>query len=405
MDEHRLLNSSPEYMHQLERLVRRDRNHASVFIWSIGNEEGMIQTNGTGKRIALSLIKALNELDPSRTCTYAADVANVFPGVNEVIPVRGFNYRHQGVEPYHFDHPRQPVIGTEMGSTVTTRGIYEKDTIRCYLPDQDITAPWWASTAEEWWKLCAAQPWWTGSFIWTGFDYRGEPTPFKWPNINSHFGITDMCGFRKNVSWYYQSWWTEEDILHIAPHWNWKGKEGDLIKVWVNSNADEVELKLNGKNLGKKTMERNSHLTWEVPYRPGKLEATGFRNGRKMVTTVETTGEPVNLVLEPDRTAMMTGGRDGCVINVHVTDDRGRLVPDAMNLVTFSLSGPGEIIGVGNGDPSCHESDKCMDGRWQRSLFNGHCQLIIRGLYEPGEIRLEAASAGLQPAELSLGVK
>ena len=197
LDENRLLNSSPEYMSQFERMILRDRNHPSVFLWSIGNEEGWIHTNSNGKRIAQTLLAKQKELDPSRISTYAADVANVFPGVNEVIPVRGFNYRQFGVADYHRDHPNQPIVGTEMGSTVTTRGIYEKDTIRGYVPDQDITAPWWASTAEDWWTLAAENHYWMGGFVWTGFDYRGEPTPFRWPNINSHFGIMDMCGFPK----------------------------------------------------------------------------------------------------------------------------------------------------------------------------------------------------------------
>ena len=220
MDETRLLNSSPEYINQFERMVLRDRNHASIFLWSIGNEEGWIQTIGTGKRIAQTLMAKQKELDPTRTSTYAADVPNVFRGVNEVIPIRGFNYRQFAVADYHRDHPNQPILGTEMGSTVTTRGIYIKDSIRGYVPDQDITAPWWASKAEDWWKLAAENAYWMGGFVWTGFDYRGEPTPYRWPNINSHFGIMDMCGFPKNIYYYYQSWWTDKDVLHISPHWN-----------------------------------------------------------------------------------------------------------------------------------------------------------------------------------------
>ncbi|MGH2552389.1 MAG: glycoside hydrolase family 2 TIM barrel-domain containing protein, partial [Chitinophagaceae bacterium] len=280
MDETRLLNSSSEYMSQFERMIKRDRNHPSVFIWSIGNEEGWIHTNSVGKRIAQTIIAKQKELDPSRTCTYAADVPNVFNGINEVIPVRSFNYRQYAVADYHRDHPDQPIIGTEMGSTVTTRGIYEKDTIRGYVPDQDITAPWWASTAEAWWTLAAPNDYWLGGFVWTGFDYRGEPTPYQWPNINSHFGIMDMCGFPKNIYYYYQSWWTDKDVLHISPHWNFRSKGpgwnkpvGDSIDVWVNTNADNVELFLNGKSKGKKDMPRNSHLKWTINYEPGKLEA------------------------------------------------------------------------------------------------------------------------------------
>ena len=229
LDENRLLNSGPEYLDQFRRLVFRDRSRASVFMWSLGNEEGYVQTRPVGREIARTMMSRLKAWDPTRTCTYAADVANVYQGINEVIPVRGFNYRVKGVEPYHADHPGQPVLGTEMGSTVTTRGIYEKDTVKGYVPDEDVTAPWWANTAEQWWPMAANDSWYMGGFVWTGFDYRGEPTPYQWPNISSHFGVMDMCGFPKNIYYYYQSWWTNDDVLHISPHWNWKGKEGQPI--------------------------------------------------------------------------------------------------------------------------------------------------------------------------------
>jgi beta-galactosidase len=402
LDEQRLLNSSPEYLSQFERLILRDRNHPSVFLWSIGNEEGYIQTTGVGKRIAQSLLVKQKELDPTRTSTYGADLPNVFTGINEVIPIRGFNYRQFAVSDYHKSHPDQPVLGTEMGSTVTTRGIYEKDTIRCYVPDQDITAPWWASKAEEWWTLCANQPAWMGGFIWTGFDYRGEPTPFHWPNINSHFGIMDMCGFPKNLYYYYQSWWTSRDVLHISPHWNWKGREGEIIPVWINSNADRVELFLNGKSLGKKEMNRNSHLEWQVPYLPGKLEAVAWKNGKEITSQVETTQEPYQVVIIPDKKSLTTGGQDATVINVHVADRLGREVPDAGNLIQFFIQGDAKIVGVGNGDPSSHEPDICPENQWQRKLFNGKCQLIVLSGRSAGTIEIMAKSTGLIDGTIQL---
>jgi beta-galactosidase len=395
LDENRLLNSSSEYMSQFERMILRDRNHPSVFLWSIGNEEGWIHTNSNGKRIAQTLLAKQKELDPSRISTYAADVANVFPGVNEVIPIRGFNYRQFGAADYHRDHPNQPIVGTEMGSTVTTRGIYEKDSIRGYVPDQDITAPWWASKAEDWWVLAAENPYWMGGFVWTGFDYRGEPTPFRWPNINSHFGIMDMCGFPKNIYYYYQSWWTDKDVLHISPHWNWRDKRGKPIDVWVNTNADNVELFLNGKSLGKKDMPRNKHLQWTVNYEPGTLEAVAYKKGKKLTTKVETTGAPVEVVMTPYKTTMLADGKDVSVINLSVVDREGRDVPDADNMIRFVISGPGKIIGVGNGDPSSHEPDKCADGAWQRSLFNGKCQVIVQSTGTVGIIKFEAKAVGL----------
>jgi beta-galactosidase len=395
MDEQRLLNSGPEYMSQFERLVKRDRSHPSVFMWSIGNEEGWIHTQTTGKRIAQTFIAKLKQLDPTRTCTYAADVANVYRGVNEVIPVRSFNYRQFAVADYHKDHPEQPILGTEMGSTVTTRGILEKDSIRAYLPDQDITAPWWASTAETWWQLAAPNDFWLGGFVWTGFDYRGEPTPFKWPNINSHFGIMDMCGFPKNIYYYYQSWWTDKDVLHISPHWNWRDKRGKPIDVWVNSNADDVELFLNGKSLGKKDMPRNGHLKWTVNYEAGKLEAVAYKKGKKLTAKIETTNPAAEVVLTPYKTTVMADGKDATIINISVVDREGREVPDADNMIKFFIEGDGKIIGVGNGDPSSHEPDKCVDGAWQRSLFNGKCQVIVQAGTKAGIIKFEAKSSGL----------
>jgi beta-galactosidase len=395
LDENRLLNSSPQYISDFERLIKRDRSRASVFLWSIGNEEGYVQGNSVGRLIAQTILARQKELDPTRVSTYAADMGNVFKGINEVIPVRGFNYRQFAVEAYHKDHPEQPVIGTEMGSTVTTRGIYEKDSIRAYVPDQDITAPWWASRAEEWWKLCAPNNWWMGGFVWTGFDYRGEPTPYEWPNVNSHFGIMDVCGFPKNIYYYYQSWWTDKDVLHISPHWNWKGKEGQPIDVWVNSNADNVELLLNGKSLGKKEMPRNSHLQWTVPYKPGTLLAIAYKKGRKLTAKVETTGEPYKVAVSSSKTTLLADGKDATVINISVVDKQGREVPDANNLIFFSLKGDAGIIGAGNGDPSSHEADK-SDSSWRRSLFNGRCQVIVQAGTQKDNIQFEAKSDHLQ---------
>ncbi|GAA4743724.1 beta-galactosidase GalA [Flavisolibacter ginsenosidimutans] len=395
LDEQRLLNSGAEYMNEFERMIRRDRNHSSIFLWSIGNEEGWIHTTETGKRIAQTLIAKQKELDPTRTSTYAADVGNVFKGVNEVIPVRGFNYREKFVADYHRDHPTQPIIGTEMGSTVTTRGIYQKDSIRAYVPDQDITAPWWASTAEAWWTLAAPNDFWLGGFVWTGFDYRGEPTPYEWPNVSSHFGIMDACGFPKNIYYYYQSWWTDKDVLHISPHWNWGGKEGQPIDVWVNTNADNVELFLNGKSLGKKNMPRNKHLQWSVNYEPGTLEAIAYKGGKKLTAKVETTGVPTEVVVSPSKTTMLADGRDAAVMNISVIDKQGREVPDAMNLIHFSVKGDAKIIGVGNGDPSSHEQDKYFDTTAQRHLFNGKAQVILIAGKKASTIKFEARSEGL----------
>ena len=238
-----------------------------------------------------------------------------------------------------------------------------------------------------------------GGFVWTGFDYRGEPTPYTWPCINSHFGIMDVCGFPKNLYYYYQSWWTGQPVLHINPNWNWKGKEGQPVEVACYSNMETVELFLNGKSLGKKTMTRNSHLSWMVNYEPGTLKAIGWKNGKQFETTVETTAEGYELVATPDRTAIKADGKDAVVLNITVKDKKGREVPDAMNLLHFSVSAAAKIIGVGNGDPSSHEADQFANGQYQRSLFNGKCQVIIQSKKINEQIVFEATGEGLKPAK------
>jgi beta-galactosidase len=399
LDENRLLGSSTEVMSQFERLLLRDRNHPSVFMWSLANEEHGLQYTNVAKRIALTLVAKQKELDPTRTSTYAADMGNVRFGINEAIPVRGFNYHLADIDPYRKANPNQPIIGTEVASTVCTRGIYTKDTVNGYVPDYDTTFPGWASTAERWWKMAADREWFMGGFVWTGFDYRGEPTPYRWPCINSHFGIMDVCGFPKNLYYYYQSWWTNKDVLHIYPHWNWKGKEGQPIEVACNSNADAVELFLNGKSLGKKTMPRNSHLSWMVNYQPGILKAIGWKNGKQIETSIETTDEAYQIVAMPDRTSITADGKDVAVFNISVKDKKGRDVPDAMNLLHFSVSPNAKIIGVGNGDASSHEADKYLNGNYQRSLFNGKCQVIVQSSSVKGEIIFEANGDNLSSAQ------
>lgn len=403
LDETRLMGTSRQYKDEFEKLIKRDRNHPSVFLWSIGNEEAVIQKTSVGKRLAQSMVQLQKQLDPSRTCTYAADLGNVRMGINEVIPVRGFNYRIPSIDSFHRDNPELPIVGTETGSTVCTRGIYVKDTIKGYVPDHDITYPWWASTAEQWWKPNADKDWFMGGFVWTGFDYRGEPTPYKWPNINSHFGIMDVCGFPKNNYYYYQSWWSDKDVIQLSPHWNWK--KGDSVNVWCNSNADEVELKLNGKSLGKKKMERNGHLEWMVKYMPGKLEAIGFRNGKKISTFVETTGKPFKIVLSQNKTILNSDGEDVCIMNVSVVDDKGLEVPDAMNSIQFDTEGPLKIIGVGNGDPSSHEPDVYLQGQWKRTLFNGKCQVIIQSISKTGDASIKVTGTGLKESSVTIEVK
>ena len=367
MDESRLLGSDSENLRKWDDQIRRDRNHPSVAIWSVANEEFSVQSTPQGGNVARTMQNYVKQLDLTRPVTYAAPEGDTFAGINGVIEVRGWNY-HVGktdqeygkdMDSYRAKHPDQPQVGTEQGSTVSTRGIYANDKTRGYVSAYDVNAPSWSNTAEEWWSVFAERPWLSGGFVWTGFDYRGEPTPYSWPCINSHFGILDTCGFWKDIAWYYQAWWTTNTVLHLLPHWNWPGKEGREIRVDAFSNCKQVELFLNGTSLGKQEMKPNSHLTWQVKYAPGTLSAKGFDAAGNVIaeTKVETTGDATQIQLTPDRKTINADGEDVAVFTVSATDAQGRAVPVAQNKIHFAIEGAGKILGVGNGDASCHEPD------------------------------------------------
>ena len=359
MDESRLLGSDKENMQKWEDQIRRDRNHASVGIWSVANEEFSVQATPQGGNVARTMQTFVKSLDPTRPTTYAAPQGDTFDGINGVIEVRGWNYHISSeLDSYHAKHPSQPNVGTEQGSTVSTRGIYTNDKVRGYVSAYDVNFPSWATTAERWWSCFGDRPWLSGGFVWTGFDYRGEPTPYSWPCINSHFGILDVCGFPKDNFYYYQSWWTTNTVLHLLPHWNWAGQEGQQIRVDALSNCEEVELFLNGQSLGKQAMKRNSKLSWQVKYAPGTLSAKGFTGGQVVAEAkVETTGDATAIQLAADRSALNADGEDVSALTVSATDAQGRVVPVAGNKINFAIEGAGKILGVGNGDPSSHEPD------------------------------------------------
>ena len=370
--EQRYNNSDPESISQLERIIRRDRNHPSVILWSLGNEEPH-QATERGARINAALKEHVKRLDPTRPTTFAMD-QGWDAGVGRVVDVLGFNYRTNQIEAYHGRHPDQPVYGSETGSTVATRGEYANDATRHIVRAYDTEHPWWATTAEEWWTIVADRPYIAGGFVWTGFDYRGEPTPYnEFPSISSQFGILDTCGFPKDNYYYYRAWWRpDRPLVHLLPHWNWAGREGQPIEVWAHGNTEVIELRLNGRSLGRKPMPRNGHLEWRVPYAPGKLEAIGYNTGRVAARDVRQTSGPAHsLGLKVDRRVARSG--DVVLVNAIIADARGRPVPTADNLLRFSAAG-GEVIGVGNGNPNSIEPDVASE----RHAFNGLAQAIIR---------------------------
>jgi beta-galactosidase len=411
MDENRETGTNPEELNNLRRLILRDRNHPSVFVWSLGNEEWSIEGNDRGARITSTMQAAAKALDPTRLATVAIS-GGWGNGTSTTIDVMGFNYythgdgKETGNDRFHAKFPNKPSVGTEDASTLSTRGIYVEDKPNGHLTAYDTNAPSWGATAINSVQHYASRPYVAGQFQWTGFDYRGEPTPFGWPSISSQFGILDLCGFPKDNFYYYKAWWSDQPTLHLFPHWNWKGREGQPVDVWVHSNCDEVELFLNGASLGRKSMPRNGHLSWSVPYAPGTLLAKGYSGGKETLSDkVETTGDPDAVQLSADRAEINGDGMDLAVVTVSATDTVGRAVATADSPITFEVSGPGRIIGVGNGDPSSHESDQAVDGVWTRKLFSGLAQIIVQSTGGPGEITITAKSPGLKDATFKVIVK
>ena len=407
MCETRLMSSNAEGLAQMEVMIKRYRNSPSIILWSVGNEEFTLQSEMAeqGAKIAKSMVHRCHELDPTRVVSAAVNSDNK-KGPSDAFDIIGFNYNLKFPDEFHKEHPKLPVYGSETSSAIGTRGVYASDPLRNTVNSYDGVVPW-GETAEEWWKFYGTRDWEAGGFAWTGFDYRGEPTPYGWPSINSQFGIVDMCGFPKDNFFYYRAWWGKDPVVHVFPHWNWTGREGDEIAVWVYSNLEEVELFVNGQSAGTQKVPHLGHVEWKVRYEPGSIEARGSKGGKVVLTDKrETTGPAATIQLTADRMEINADGEDIAVIKVEALDKEGRFVPTAHNLLGFKISGAGALIGVGNGDPNCQESDK----EPKRSLFNGLAQVIVQATKEPGEIHIEAMKEGregpaLTPAKLTITTK
>jgi beta-galactosidase len=362
IDENRQMGVSSTQLGDLKQLILRDRNHPCVISWSIGNEEWAIENTIVGARIATTMQNYALSIDSTRYIT-AAFSGGVGSGLSNVVQVLGYNYvANKNTDEHHKQYPNQYSWGTEEGATRTTRGVYFDDSTAHHLMAYDRKPSPDFISLEQGWKYYAARPYLAGMCIWAGFDYRGEPTPFGWPSIESYHGMVDACGFYKDDVWYLKSWWTKEPVVHLLPHWNWPGREGQPMRVVVYSNCDEVELFLNKKSLGKQKMPVNSHLEWQVPYTPGKLEAIGYTNGKKIASDAAiTTGAAKTVELSADRTDIKANRQDVSMIQVDVHDKAGLHIPDADNEVYFTITGPGKIIGVGNGDNTSLEADKYLE--------------------------------------------
>jgi len=367
----------------------------------MGNEEGQANTD-KGLSI-LSAMKALaNQLDGSRPVSIAPTGAIGTAGGLAACDVAGYNYMDPQAEEFHKKNPEKPVMGTETVSAVGTRGIYVTDALKGFVASYDPYTTTGRASAEGWWKFCNSQPWLSGGFVWTGFDYRGEPSPNGWPNISSQYGIIDTCGFPKDSFYYYKAWWGNEPLLHLFPHWNWPGMEGKRIAVWVYSNLDKVELLHNGESLGTKEMPKDSHVAWVVKYAPGTLEARGYKNGKLVMTKKrETTGPAAKLVMSADRREVSADGEDVAMFAVEVRDAQDRVLPITDNDVTFRVSSNGKLIGVGNGDPSDQASDKGTS----RKAFSGYCMAVVQSTKKAGSITVAASSPGLSAATVTIEAK
>jgi len=405
------------HVNDLTDHLLRDRNHPSVFSWSIGNEV-LEQWDSSGIMIAKELSAIVKKYAPDVPVTAALNFTSpenyvVRSGALDLI---GYNYSHDQFEQFPEDFPGQRFIASETTSSLNSRGEYDlpADSIRvwpykwdelfydgnegntcssydnCHVP--------WGSTHEATWQIIKKYDYLSGMYIWTGFDYLGEPTPYQWPSRSSYFGIVDLAGFPKDAYYFYQSEWTDKPVLHLFPHWNWQ--PGQNIDLWVYTNFDEVELFLNGKSKGiKKKTKNDLHLSWNIPFKQGEIKAIGKnKNGDSKEVIIYTAGLPARLKLSPDRMEMKPDGRDLIFIEVSVLDKDGNLIPHANNLIQFQIDDLVSIAGVGNGNQISHEPFKASF----RKTFNGKCLLIIKSGYRRGQTIVRALSKGLDTDSVNI---
>ncbi|MDZ8119118.1 glycoside hydrolase family 2 TIM barrel-domain containing protein [Pontiella agarivorans] len=427
----------------LKDMVRRDRNHPSVFMWSIGNEIGEQRDSVEGPAIARRLDGYVKELDTTRptTCGFNKWPTPYKNGMAAQIDIAGMNYKPldygEAVNAYL---PNNPVVGSETSSCTSSRGVYHLP-IKKYkthsskqVSSYDLIGPPWAYPPDVEFDALERNPEILGEYIWTGFDYLGEPTPYggkdnstngywngDWPARSSYFGAVDLCGFPKDRFYLYQSQWTKKPMVHVLPHWNWEGSGHENIPVYAYTNCEEVELFVNGKSFGRKikgkdltkllvkfNRYKSNHfmskyrLSWEVPYAPGSLKVVGYIGGKPVAEKeIKTAGKPAQIALSPDRSDLSADGVDLSYVTVRIEDADGNLCPLADNLVRFQVEGAGKIVGVGNGNAATTEPFVAD----YRTAFNGLCMLIVKAGMFGGPIRISAVSEGLKSSRCSLLVR
>jgi beta-galactosidase len=384
----------------IQAMVMRDRNHPGIIIWSIGNEI----PDDDNTTVAQSLITAVKAKDTTRVIGQA--FANGATGADTaaIEDVVGLNYNPNGYPGTHSSHPSWKLFSSESASAVRSRGVYDIQSAATYSDNQcssyDNQWPGWGSSAESSWQAVNKAAYVAGEFIWTGYDYIGEPTPYGWPSKSSYFGAIDTAGFPKDIFYFYQSRWNYDGptMVHITPmDWtSWTA--GESVPVFIYTNADSVELFLNGTSLGSKTIDakpadaNSAHTLWTVPFATGTLQAKATKGGTVAATdTVQTAGAAASLALTPDRTSITASGLDLSYVEVDVLDSKSVLVPKANNEISFTVTGAGTLVGVDNGDSTNHESYKGT----QHQAFNGKAVAIIESTTTPGTVTVKATSGSL----------
>ena len=405
----------------IEAMVLRDRNHPSIIMWSIGNEIRE-QFDTTGTSITKQLVAIVKKLDPTRPVTAA--LTETFPEKNFItkanaLDVLGFNYKDYdyGELPRRF--PGQKFIASETASALATRSVYQfpSDSIRVWPPNfkvqdtftanndftsaaYDNTHAYWGNTHERSWLAVKNNPHIAGAFVWSGFDYLGEPMPYpKFPARSSYYGIIDLAGFPKDVYYMYQSEWSNKPVLHLFPHWNWP--PGELVDVWAYyNNADEVELFLNGRSLGtRKKNDTTLHVMWRVAFEAGTLKAVSRKSGKIVLSKeIKTAGQPARIQLVADKTNLSANGKDLSFITVRILDKQGNLVPNADHLIHFKITGNAKIAGTDNG----YQADTISLQSNKRNCWKGFALAIVQASEKKGNITLTAISPGLLPASIIL---
>lgn len=407
IDENRLMGVNTLHQRLLQNMIERDRNHPSIILWSVGNEEWGIEWKESGKKIAASMQEFCHRLDPSRPVTVATSGG---PTIVVPVDVAGYNYITQNpVDEHRKNYPQRCAIGTEETSGCGTRGVYfdrNDEGLMVALNRKADAKDSVMNRIERGWKFYAEREWLGGLFYWTGFDYRGEPNPMKFPATGSQFGILDYCGFPKDEAYYLRAWWTNEPVLHLLPHWNLKGHEGETIDLWAYSNCDEVELVVNGKRMERKAMPVNGHLSWKVTYQPGKVVAYGYKKGKRVLTTrMETTGEASEVKLSADRKTIQANGADVAVCRVDLQDKKHRFVPDANLPLRITVNGPVRILGVGNGNPAFQDEERPHDRNartFSVKSFNGLAQILLQSTGEKGTATMKVEGNGLKTGVITL---